>query len=590
MKKLISIILFSLLCFGAAVLGGLFCAFNIPWVNVENFISGPKSKQSIVLDANGCKLFIFSRERTSFVTFRELPQILIDAFVAAEDHNFFTHHGISFKGIVRSIMVNFIRRKKAQGASTITQQLARLMCVGHKKTFLRKIKEIFTALQLECLLTKEQVFELYVNNIYFGHGIYGVQAATKRFWGKNVGDITIGQAAILAAVAKSALFYSPLNSLDGAKKRRNIILASMYGVGLITKKNLDSALACSVEIKECIGSNRIRPYLQEAIRYWCEKRFGADALYTDGLTIRTTIDCDVQEVAETIFRDHVGNLRNRVPGVDGGLLSIEPWNGKIRAMVGGLDFSASQFNRALQAVRQLGSVFKPIVYAAAVDSGISLETFFVDEPFSVDLELGKKWTPKNWDSRFHGEISLKDALAESSNVVTAKLFMQIGANKVLDIARKCGLSRRLLPYPASALGIAEASMQECLAAFNVFANRGMLVDPYFIESVSCKNKKMYVGKPKQKRALDGKTSEIMADALKYTVARYGKLKGAVGGGEYMGKSGSTNEAGTMWFVGSSQTLSTAIYVGRDDNKPLGKNFFAFPTVYPIWHDFYLKLA
>ncbi|MFC1854498.1 transglycosylase domain-containing protein [Candidatus Dependentiae bacterium] len=582
-------ILIFIFCIFVFVLGAIFVTSQIQWIDIAPLISGPMNKPSTVLDCHGKVLFYFSEEKKDFVEFSGIPKCLVEAFLVTEDRKFFTHSGISLKGIIRSIIVNLALRRKAQGASTITQQLARLICVGNKKTFVRKIREMFTAFQLEKMLTKRQIFELYVNNIYFGHGIYGVRAAANRFWGKKLNKISYPQAAALAAVAKSALLFSPLNSVDGATSRRNLILRSLHNAGKIEKEHLESFVKEPINVLGPEEKNKIRSYLYEHVRCWCEKKYGHKALYGGGLVIRTTVDAKTQNAAEMVFARHLKDLRRSLEGLDGGLLSIEPWSGKIRAFVGGLDFSKSQFNRAFQAVRQMGSVFKPIVYTAAVEEGVDLGTELVDEPIEVTLEDGGSWSPKNWDGKFCGTISLKDALARSNNVVTAKLFLMVGAGKVLNVAKRFGLSRQLLPYPSSALGTAEATVQECLCAFNVFASGGMLVKPYFVESVSRENTKLYFERPKVEKVLKPDVVSKMESALSYTINRYGRLKGAVDGIECLGKSGSTNEARTLWFVGACPTLSTAIYIGRDDNKPLGKALTALPTVYPIWRDFYREI-
>jgi len=570
-------------------IGALFYLFETEWVDftsLENYTTG---KSSIVLDDEGKEFARFELDKRAPISFEKLPPILVDAFIAAEDHDFFNHYGISFRGIIRSAWVNLCHRRVVQGASTITQQLAKLMFLSNDRTLLRKIQDIFLALQLERQFTKEKIFELYVNNIYLGRGIYGVEAACRRFWNKSVLDISLDQAAVLASAAKSARLYSPLNSLEMAKRRRNLVLKSMLNLNFITSQDYQDAASKDVEINEYLSENPVRLYLKEWIRNWAENKWGKDILYASGLKIKTTINLQMQNLSENIFSQNIEKLRLTLgQELNGGMLAMEPCSGKIKAAVGGVDFRLSQYNRSFQAVRQMGSAFKPIIYTAALKSGMKMNDVYVDEPFEMEMPTGEVWRPKNWTNRFDGPMTLLKALSFSNNIVTIKVFRQLGAYCVMDWAKKFEITRNLMSYPSSALGTAEGTVEECAAAFNVFANNGEYMKPYLIEWVKDKwGKKLWEYEEVRHKVVDSKTNSKMVNALSYRMKRAENLYGPKNwiNAESIGKSGSTNGASSTWFVGSTPQLTTAVYLGRDDNKQMGKNVFASKTALPIWLEF-----
>ncbi len=574
-------------------LGAFFFLMEYPWIDLSLFEKNKfTTTPSIVLDDEGKEIFKFEQDKREPITYQKLPPILIKAFIATEDRNFFNHYGISIKGIIRSFITNLRNQKAVQGGSTITQQLARLMFLSTKRTYIRKLKEIFVALQLEKTLSKEQIFELYVNNIYFGRGIYGVEAACRRFWNKSVLNINLQEAAILAAVTRSAKIYSPLNSTEMAQKRRDIILKSMLNLNFITLHQYENEIKKEIIINDFIPGNPITLYLKEWIRAWAEKKWGKDALYHEGLRIKTTINQKMQKTAEKIFKDKIQELQKNIcPEIDGGMISLEVHSGRIKTLIGGIDFHRSQFNRALCAVRQLGSAFKPIIYTAALQNGFNMHSVMVDEPIEITLPNGEIWRPKNWTGRFEGKMTLLRALSFSNNIITIKLFNAIGGEKIVNLAKKFRLKRNLQPYPALALGTAEGTVKECAAAFNVFANNGEYVKPYIIEWVKDKNgNKIWEKEEERETILENTITSKMVNALSYRIKR---AKQAYGSKEWIkseaiGKSGSTNGATTTWFVGATPHLTTAVYIGKDDNSPMGKHVFASKTAFPIWLEFTIK--
>jgi penicillin-binding protein 1A len=573
----------------AFLLGILFFVFETNWVDISSLECYSPPKSSVVLDENGIVLARFNRDKRKLVHFEDLSKNLVNAFVAAEDHKFFEHSGISIKGIIRSCLVNLYHRRIVQGASTITQQIVKLMFLSPKKTVWRKLQEVFLAFQIERQFTKEQIFEMYVNNVYFGRGIYGVEAAAQRFWEKSVREVTTDEAAVLAAVAKSAYYYSPLNSLKASKRRRNIVLNSMRLMNIISKDEYKELRAKELQVKDYIPGNKILLYIQEWVRLWAEHNWGKDVLYKKSLKIKTTINKNMQDIAEKLFNTKVEELRLKLgEQLNGGMLAIDSSTGKIKVCIGGYDFRQSQFNRAFYAKRQTGSSFKPVVFTAALQKGISFDTVMVDEPFELEMAGGAVWKPKNWTRRFDGEMTLARALSYSNNIITVKTFLETGAEQVINLAKRFGYHRELYPYPSLCLGTAEATVEENAAAFNVFANNGKRVQPFMIEWVKDElGSKIWEHEQEEFRVLDSKTNSKMVNVLSLRLDVTKKIVGEKNWiqAEVIGKTGSTNEAVTTWYVGSTPELTTALYIGRDDSKPMGRYVFGQQTTFPIWVDF-----
>lgn len=580
----LSVMLF--LC--ACVIGFFIYLLGHNWIDVSVFEKYKFAVPSRVFDDEGNELARFELARRQPCSYGELPQALIHAFVSAEDHHFFSHPGISLKGIVRSFLINLYNRRIVQGASTITQQLARCMMRSYQRTYLRKIQEILLAFQLERQLSKEQIFEMYVNNIYFGPGIYGVQAACRRFWNKSCTEITVAQAATLAAVAASVNLFSPLHAPAGAVSRRNVILKSMEKLEYITPKEYKEASVEPLNMYS-MATLQIRHYLIEWIRAWAEDRWGREALYHNGLSIMTTINGKMQEHAEVTFKKYLPLLRKRMgEALNGGMITLESSSGYIKAMIGGYNFKESQFNRALQARRPMGSSFKPYLYAYALQSGMTPDTVCVDEPLTVTMPNGVTWSPQNWTGDFGGGMTLVRALSLSNNIIAIKLFLTLGAASVSSWIHRFGIDFQN-EYPSNALGTCEVSVEQNAAAFNVFANNGVYVKPSLISSVRDKNGHvLFKARQERRRVLDSRLNSQMVNMLSYRMVLAKALHQDMTwfDGESIGKTGATNGASTAWFVGSTPEYTTAIYLGRDDNKTLGKWVFASDTAFPIWLNFY----
>lgn len=580
-------------CF-TVISGVCFFLLEREWVDLSMLELYSSTSASAILDDEGIEFARFECDRRTPVPFEKIPTVLVQAFIAAEDHDFFSHPGISVKSIVRSFLINIYHHRIVQGASTITQQLARLMYLTYKRTFYRKFQELFLALQLEQQLSKQQIFELYVNNIYFGQGIYGIEAAYKRFWNKPLSEMTFYEAATMAAVANSAKIYSPLNSIDNSRRRRNIILRSMLNLGFITQDQYDKSSKTEVKIVDYMPGSPIKLYIQEWIRAWAENKFGKEALYKTHLKIKTTINPEMQNIAEQVYAPVIYGLQQQHgEKLNSGVISIEASTGKIKVLIGGMDFKKSQFNRALQAKRQMGSSFKPILYAFAISKGYQLDATFVDEPIEMTMPNGQVWTPKNWDGKFEGTMTLARALTYSNNMVTIKLYLEL--YKYYDWSgwpNRFGITANIPAYPSSALGTAEVTPEDNCAAFNVFANNGVYVKPYLIEWVkNDRGEKIWENEPESHKVLDSKINSVMISALKQRMILNRDFLGKTNWleADSIGKSGTTNGAVSTWFVGATPELTTAVYIGRDDNKPMGEAVFASRTAFPIWLEINKKI-
>lgn len=577
---IISIILLSF-CLGITVY-----IFNNQYIDLSSLEYYNPGKATILLDDQGIEWARFQLDKREPISFSQMPSHLINAFIAAEDWSFFSHQGISYKGIIRSIFVNVYHGRKVQGASTITQQLAKLLFLNQHKTFSRKIKEQFFALVMERQFTKEYILETYLNHVYFGCGIYGVQAASKRFWGINACEISIDQAATLAAVVRHPATYCPILQPISCKKRRNVILQLMHQCNFISKKKavLLSKLPMTI-IESDNRSQKIGTHLRETIRIFVENIVGKKKLYTDGFIIQTTLNSTQQRNAEKAFHNHCNKLKKELnPAIDGALISIKTKTGEIKALVGGYDFGHSQWNRALIARRQIGSTIKPLVYATALDQGFSMADTDQDEPFS--LQQGNDlWQPKNYDKKFNGQITRAYALSHSNNIVTIKTLLNTGAERVVDTIKKCHMEGPFHTYPSLALGCIDAKLVEVAGMFNVFAHNGMYVEPHFIKWIKdATGSKIFTKKIIKNQAITPAANDQVAHVLKHSIERLKRYSNPSNwiNSEAIGKTGTTNDSRTCWFVGSTPSLTTAVYIGYDNNSTMGHNIFPVKTAFPIW--------
>lgn len=371
MRQFIFVALFTFFLLASTLLGVICFVLHNHTIDFSALQQDVATKPSVLLDCQGRTWGYFQLDKRKYVALELMPEHLIQAFLVTEDRTFFQHPGISFRGILRSLAVNLIKGRRVQGASTITQQLVRLKFLSAKKTFSRKIKEQLYAILVEREWSKDQILEAYLNNVYFGYGIYGVQAAAQRFWGIDISQVSLDQAAVLASVMKSPRVYSPIHAPQEVQQRRNLILKMMNECKMIGSSQMLQAQNQLLQIKDP-DTTTIAPHAKEFIRQMIESLVGKERLYTQGLTIQTTLDIDVQLSAQQAFVWHVANLKKKLhENVDGGLVTLDSKSGAMRAMIGGFNFHQSKFNRATQALRQMGSVFKVFVYGAALEQGFN---------------------------------------------------------------------------------------------------------------------------------------------------------------------------------------------------------------------------
>lgn len=544
-------------------------------------------RPSILLDDEGNEWAKFQLDRRDPVDGARLPQHVINAFISAEDWDFFSHSGISWKGIIRSIAVNIYYGRKAQGASTITQQLVKLLFFDSQKTFTRKIKEQLYALLVEQQLTKEQILHTYLNHVCFGCGIYGIEAASQRFWGKHAHEISVEQACTLAGIIRSPARYCPLVYPLSAQKRRDVILGKMKHLGFITLQEHDEYLLCPVEIKDK-SYDTFAPHMKEMLRSLLENIVGKTALYSAGLRIQTTVNRTMQLAAQNAFATEMVKLRADLgQELDGGLITLDRKTGEIKALVGGYDFVASKFNRAIQARRQIGSILKPLIYTIAMEKGMTFADTEIDEPLEL-VQNGTTWAPKNYDKKFHGQVTLAYALSRSSNIISIKMLLKVGAQAVVNLAKKCRVRADFHTYPSLALGCVDTTLCDGAGMFNVFANDGVYVEPHVLSWIKDRwGTRIYKTAVDTQRVIESPIVGQVKAALCLGPERVKAIYGVKNWikSQAISKTGTTNDSRTCWFIGATPTLTTAVYVGFDDNRPMGKNVYPIRTAFPIWIGF-----
>lgn len=575
--------------FAAFSLGFLFFLFRHPVVDFSVLERYDPGKPSLLLDDKGREWARFQFDKREPVSINKMPSHLLQAFIAAEDWEFFNHYGLSWRGIIRSALTNLYYGRIVQGASTITQQLVKLLYFDPTRSFRRKFKEQFFTLMVERQFTKEQILETYLNHVYFGCGIYGVEAAAQRFWNKKISEISVDQAATLAAVVCSPGNYCPLLYPLSSEHRRNIVLNKMRHLGFISLEQYKEAIYTSL-VLHTPDSSCSAPHLKETLRTWLEEKYGKQRLYSGGLKIQTTLNKELQQKAERAFKEHFKQIRKNYGGdIEGALLSIDRSTGEIKALIGGVDFSGSQFNRALQAYRQQGSVFKPVLYATALEQGMSLLDTAIDEPLKIQIG-GALWEPRNHTRTFEGEMTLARALSYSNNIISIKTLLAVGAEKVIASARKMRIAGQLNPYPSLALGCVDSTLFEVVGMFNVFANEGVYVEPHSVRWIKDEwGKKIYRKSYEKASVIAPRIASQIGKVLTAGMERKRKTAQQWIDSQAMSKTGTTNDSRTCWFVGSTPELTTALYIGSDDNRPLGQNVFPVHTAYPIWLAFHKQV-
>jgi penicillin-binding protein 1A len=540
----------------------------------------------------------FFVERRTVIPLSQMPRDLIRAFVAAEDARFFEHRGIDYRRILAAAFRNIEALDVVQGGSTITQQIAKSFFLTSEKSFSRKVKEAILAQRIEHYLTKNEILHLYLNQIYLGEGSYGVAAAAKTYFGKPVEKLTLAESALLAGLPPAPNNLSPLRHPKKARERQLYVLHRLLERGMITPEQAKRAELEEIRLRPRgpKGYNEA-PYAVEQVRMYAEEKYGKEMLYKGGLKIHTTINHKWQQMAQQAvlkgleeFESRAGKGKGREE-VQGALIVLDPQSGYIRAMVGGRDFSQSQFNRAIQARRQAGSAFKPVVYAAALDKGFTPATLLIDEPFSYEDVPGKEpWEPQNFDREFWGPLTVRKALTFSRNVVTVKVAQTIGVDYLIDYAKNLGIKSKLEPNLSMALGSANVTLLELTSVFGVFAAQGFRAEPLLITRIVDRNgTTLEEAEPSAIEVISPQTSYLITSLLQSVIQEGTGQRAKALGRPAAGKTGTTNDTRDAWFIGFvPQHLVAGAWVGYDIEKSLGSHETGAVAALPIWLEFMKK--
>ncbi len=572
-----------------------------------------------ILDKNGEVIVELFVEDRIPLRLPQIPQTFINAIISVEDRKFYTHWGIDPLGIVRAASKDLIRGSTAQGASTITQQLARNRFLHHRRTWKRKILEAILALRIERSYSKDEILELYVNQIYFGSGAYGLQAAAQKFYGCPAWELDLHELAALAGMVGNPAAFSPIRHPESCRRRRDLVLRAMLTTGKIERYEYEEAIAEPVTLPQSAPSRKYAPYFTEMVRRRIIQKYGVSGIYHDGLHIQTTLDLELQKAAEDILEGHLQFLeeKNNYPylygkadsmlarynfapessmpaplRLQGALVAIDPATGAVRALIGGRDFEESQWNRASQAPRQPASSFKPFIFTQAVLDGYRTNDILLDTPVEYDIvgttpEMST-WTPRNFEETFHGPVTLRYTLMKSINVPTAKLLYAVGIEPVINLSEKLGIKTKLPKVLALATGSGELTLFEISSAYGVYANHGIHVEPYLIDNIfDWRGNRLESHIPHSTQAIDERTSYIVTHMLE-SVVRQGTGRTARSKWNFhspaAGKTGTNDDYTDAWFIGYTPDLVIGVWVGFDLKIPIGRTSTGTGAhaALPIW--------
>ncbi len=596
-----SIIAYLALTAAAVAIGStigflIYSAWDLPEVHaLENF---KPSITTRVYSGSHTLLAEFFVENRTPVRLDDVPDILIKALIATEDRRFYSHHGIDFQGIFRAFIRNVRARRIIEGGSTLTQQLAKVLFLTPERSYIRKIKEMVLALKIEQRYTKREILGLYLNQIYFGSGAYGIEAAARTYFGKPAKELTLAECAMLAGLPRSPKYYSPFRSPESARRRRAHVLRRLVETGAISSEQEAEANSAPLPAEPALRRDgpTPAPYFVEYVRQKVEERFGASILYSGGLNICTSIDDRLQDFAEQAVQNGLERMersrrraKKKGPPLQAAIVALDPATGHILAMVGGRDFRKSQFNRAWQALRQPGSAFKPIVYAAAIQQGYSATDLLSDTPLSIRIDNRKVWSPDNFTKTYQGDVTLRKALTLSLNVPTVRLLSAIGIDRTIRFARSLGVRSPLKAVLPLALGSSDVTLLELTSAYAVFDNSGIRLAPAAILSITdSSGRALYVNNTIPSQAMRPETAYIITNLLQGVVERGTGWRAKALGRPVAGKTGTTNNYRDAWFIGYTPTLVSGVWVGYDDQRSLGPKATGSRAALPIWLNFMKK--
>ncbi|MBI5058370.1 PBP1A family penicillin-binding protein [candidate division KSB1 bacterium] len=591
-----------------------------------------------LLDRQGEVLKEIYTQRRFYTSLSETSPRVVQAILATEDHKFYEHWGIRPLALFGAVAKGVLRLDfHFRGASTLTQQLSRNLHYTSQRSMMRKLREALTAVEIERYYSKDEILEMYLTQTYFGAGAYGVEAAANTYFSKKAADLSTEEAALIAAIPKSPTRYNPINNPENAFARRNLVLGRMAAVGYLSPQGADSLskLPIALETATAQGSLGIAPYFTEQVRQQLNgigKQFGFDP-YHDGVTVRTTIDARLQacaeaavarqlplvqkkvrvvfgekELGEILARNYpdsslkarrklasdkkfVDSLARQVMPVQVAFVALDPQTGAILAMIGGRDFEESKFNRAVQAIRQPGSAFKPFVYASALDKGVPISQHVSNEEITIHLDNGDVWSPGNYDLDYGGEVDLRTGLKKSLNVVCVRLIREFTTPKdVAELARRLGITTPIDPYDALALGSSGVIPLDLVAAYQAFQSGGIWSKPMYMTGIDdAAGQEIVSYRPERKAVLSEETA-FLTQSLLRTVCDHGTAAGLRSEFKFYepagGKTGTTNDYTDAWFVGFTPQLIAGVWVGLDDPaKPLGRGMQGARAALPIWAEF-----
>jgi penicillin-binding protein 1A len=543
-----------------------------------------------IYDDNDEPLTELHVERRIFVPLAQIPQALRDAIIATEDRRFYSHWGVDPIGVARAVVQNYRRGRIVEGGSTITQQLTKVLFLTPDKSLERKLKEAVLALELERRYSKDRILEMYLNQVYFGHGAYGVEAAARTYFGKSVSELNVREAALLAGLPRAPSSYSPFEHGAAAKRRRDLVLRRLVEYGTLKDDEAKRLVRSDLGLIPPERRRTTGQYFLDYVQQTLEAKYGADLVFKGGLHVYTTLSPAMQLAAEQALRDGLKVLEGRaVKGrasehPEGAVVTVEPQTGYVKAMVGGYDFLRSEFNRAVQAKRQPGSAFKPFIYIAALEAGLTPATRIDDAPVSYAVgPNGQPWKPENYDRKFRGSTTLQQAVEDSVNVVTVKLQERIGIDRTVQVARRLGITSPLDMNLSLALGTSDLSLLELTSAYSALANRGVWMPPVTIRYVTDPQGKLLEEHvPEGRDAVAPETAYIMTHMMRGVVER-GTGQGAKAlGRPIAAKTGTTNDYSNAWFIGFTPRMATGVWVGYDRPRSLGRDETGSRVAVPIW--------
>ena len=594
-KSTVFIVLFGSVFCGALI--GLFIGFTRDLPQIRSLETFSPSAVSRIYSSDKILLSEIYLEKRDPVSLERIPRHLIDALIATEDRKFYSHSGVDLKAILRAIVKDIWAGEFVEGASTITQQLAKTLFLTPRKNIVRKVKEALLAFQLERRYTKNEILELYLNQVYFGSGAYGVESAARIFFNKSVKDLSLAECALVAGMPKSPSRYSPLINQKLAIKRRNIVLKQMAVTEIITEGAYRNAIAEPLTLATDTTEADKAPYFVDYIKKELEGIVGPDQLYKGGLTVFTTLKYALQQEAEKAVISGLDTVERRMrmreaSGAEpqGALVSLEIATGGIIALVGGRDYAASTYNRALSAKRQPGSAFKPIVYAHAVEQGFAQNRVILDAPVVFrGAKKGLDWAPENFSGTYKGEMTLRKALSISQNIPAVRLIEMLGPDSVIRLGRKLGITSSLAPNLSLALGSSEVTLLELTSAYTVFANRGQWVKPFGILEVATHDGQvLWQAKSQKKVVMSRQDAAIVTDMLMGVIKEGTAKKASALKRPLAGKTGTTDEYNDALFVGFSPSIAAGVWVGVDRDSTLGDLETGARAALPIWEDYMRK--